>query len=180
MIYALCALILVTIGIGVFAFTKPRQTRRVSRVRFSGTVRKYDVGVTPEIKLGGACTQGLLYGISGGVATLATNVAGGFIYAIGFALQAYTTRDYTDGKNGCFPTRGILDLNAADIVGGALTAGAPVYLATGGLYTPTSPTVNGTLRQVVGMALTTTRVLVDIVPPSAKAQTAGNSNIGAL
>ena len=153
---------------------------RPRRLLFGATVRKYDVSVTPDLAIGGAISMGLLYGLSGGVATLATNLAGAFVYAIGFAVTSMTAADSTAGRRVALSSRGILDLAAANIEGGALTAGAPVYLHTAGMYTSTRPTTNGTLLQQVGIALSTTRILADVTSPMVKVQTAGNSNVGGL
>ncbi|UOF77592.1 hypothetical protein [Caudoviricetes sp.] len=179
MIFAIYALVAVLVGLAI-GVQLSKAGYRLGALRFGATVRKYDVSVTPEIAISGAISQGLLYGISSGVATLATNAAGAFVYAIGFAVTAMTAADASAGKKVALANKGILDLVAGDIEGGSFTAGAPVYLHTGGKYTTTRPTTNGTLLQQVGIALSTTRVFVSIAYPAIKAQTSGNSNVGGL
>lgn len=153
---------------------------QVGTARFAATVRKYDVNVTANISTAIAISQGLFYGLSSGVAILATNLAGAYIAAIGFAVTDMTLAVAGQGKPIALCDRGIVDFAAANITGGALTAGAPFYLSTAGMVTPTRPTANGTLIQPLGIALSTTRGRIIVQTPSAKAQTSGNSDLGGL
>jgi hypothetical protein len=49
------------------------------------------------------------------------------------------------------------------------TPGAPVYLASGGGYTQTAPATAGDLVQMVGVALTPERIMVQVVPSATTA-----------
>lgn len=178
--FALALIALMSLVVALVAVASTRRSFRIGALLFSGTIRKYDVSVTPQLPINTAITAGVLYGLSGGYAAQATNAAGAYIPAIGFAVTSMTAADATSKKEVALATKGIIDLTAGQIQGGALTAGAPVYLHTGGTYTSTRPTTNGTYLQCVGIALTTTRVLVHINPSGLLVQTSGNSVIGGV
>lgn len=138
-------------------------------------VQQHDPNAAARLSAGGAITAGLLYGLSSGVATLATNAAGASVQAIGFAVSALTSGQATAGNKVGIATRGRVKFDTSKIAGGSLTAGAPVYLATAGGVTSTRPTTANELIQVVGIALSTTEVLLNVVPSAVKAQAAGTS-----
>lgn len=143
----------------------------------AAVIEQYDDRVTPVLKASGAITKGLLYGISGGVATLATNAAGGNVPALGFAITSLTAAQATAGKRVGLASRGILTLSATEITGSTFTAGAPVYVATAGKYTSTRPTTATEMIQPVGIAITTTQILVMVSPAALKAQAAATTVI---
>lgn len=138
-------------------------------------IRKYDPVDAIGIATAVAVTKGRLYGISSGALIAATNVAGGIIQAIGCAINDVTANEGAAGKQAGLVNRAVVDLDAAMVAGGALTVGAPVYLATGGGYTSTQPSANGTGVQPVGFAIAALQIWLDVRPSALKAQTSGNS-----
>ncbi len=126
------------------------------------TVKKYDTDVTINVQAAAAVTEGLLYGIdTNGKAVVADRTTGPQ-RASGFAVRGLTTAEATAGKAVALCSRGIVQLAAADIAGGAFTVGADVWLDVTGEYTTTKPTTATQLLQYVGVALTTTKVAVNL------------------
>jgi hypothetical protein len=137
----------------------------------------YDSIVTLNVLASGAISEGLLYGLdTAGKAVLADRTTPQT--AIGFAVKGLTAAQAAAGEKVALSPRGIVQCVAADIAGSAFTLGATVYVDTAGKYTTTKPTTNGHLHQPVGVAMTTTKVFVNLGVGFILAQTAGNSNIG--
>jgi hypothetical protein len=145
------------------------------------SILKYDKDVTLNITANLAVTRGLLYGInSSGNFVLADQTTGPQV-AFGFAPFDNLSTDvgYLT-KAVALTTRGVIDFadTTSMIAGGTFTVGATVWLGTAGGYTTTKPTTNGHLAQAVGIAVGTTRAVIEVSMVPLLAQTAGNSNIG--
>lgn len=141
------------------------------------TIRNYDHKVTINVACAAACTEGLLYGInSSGKAVVADRTTGPQA-AVGFAVTSITTAQASGNVNVALAPRGIVECVAANIAGGAFTAGATVYLDTAGKYTTTKPSTAADILQPVGVALTTLKVAVNIVPYGLTIQAAGTTTI---
>jgi hypothetical protein len=141
-------------------------------------IKKYDKDVTINVAVAAAVSEGLLYGIdANGKAVVADRVTGPQA-AVGFAVTSLSTAQMNEGKNVALAQKGIIELETGHIAGGAFTVGATVFLDVTGEYTTTKPTTATHLVQPVGVAMTTTKVVVNIVPGVLVAQAAGNSNIG--
>lgn len=128
------------------------------------TIRKYNKDVTINVTATGAITEGLLYGInSSGNPVLADRSTP--IAVAGFAVKGLSSADGAAGKAVALAHIGIVECVAAEIAGGAFTVGANVYLDTAGKYTTTKPATATHILQYVGVAMTTTKVAVNIAPP---------------
>jgi hypothetical protein len=146
------------------------------------TVKKYNRYLTFDVPgVTSIISEGLLYGINGsGQAVPADRTGGSVIVAVGFCATpgGITAVQATNGIPVALCPMGIVDCAAADIAGGAFTVGATVFTDTAGKYTTTKPTTATHLVQEVGVAVSATKVLVNITPSAKLAQAAGNSNIG--
>lgn len=146
-----------------------------------GKVLSYVKETTGNVKANAAMSKGLLYGVnSSSKAVAATNASGAYIVAAGFAVDDMTTAQATNNDVAALTTQGVVEFSAANIEGGALTPGAPVYLHTAGGVTTTRPTAAGTLIQAVGVALTATKVLLNVAAPIGKAQAAATTDVALL
>jgi hypothetical protein len=147
------------------------------------SVLKYDPQLATPVPISGAITEGLLYGVDNtGKMVIANALHGAIVPAVGVALKSLSAGDATAGRVGALLTQGKINFDATEIDGGALTPGQPVYLsiAIPGGVTSTRQTGVGDLIQPIGMALTTTQVWLNVIPPALKAQAAGNSNVGGV
>lgn len=132
-------------------------------------VARYARDTAVVLTAGAAISQGQLIGInSSGQAVLADADAGTPIPAVGFAL-----RDVASGEKGAFAIAGeLIDSSWS------WTAGQKLYLSgTAGGLTATAPSTATNLVQPVGIALSATKVLLNISLSQTVVQAAGNSTV---
>lgn len=147
-----------------------------------GTILKYNDKITYNAPAGGAIVEGLLYGLNtSGVVTLATNAAAGVVVPLGVAVRPMSAANGARSQMQALAQQAIIECLAGEIEGGTFTVGAIVYLHTTGFYTTTSPkaAAAGTAVIPVGIAMSATRVAVNIVPGIERAQAAGTTLVGA-
>lgn len=126
-----------------------------------------------------AVSEGLLYGINSSGQAVIANRTTGPQRAVGVAVTSLTTAQQAAGKVVALTDNAIVECAAADIAGGAFTVGATVYLDTAGKYTSTKPSTAADIIQAVGVAMSATKVFVNITTLTLTLQTAGNSTINA-
>lgn len=115
---------------------------------FDGSTWKEIGSSLAKLTLSGTVAVGDLIGYSSGWKQ-AANTAGSIIAAQFVALEA--------GVSG-----GVISVARRAVVSGSYTAGNQVYLGTAGATTTTRPTTAASLRQRVGVALSTTEALIEI------------------
>ena len=140
-------------------------------------VLKADPSVTYPVAMNAsaAASEGYLYGINSSGAGLLADCSTP-VFAVGFAFRDLSAANSALGKPVILYQRGIIELTASDITGG-WTIGAGVYLSTAGKWTTVKPSTNAYALQPVGVAVSATRVLVDVANHRTLFQTAATSTV---
>jgi len=140
-------------------------------------IKNYNADLTLNVPASGAISEGLLYGLNSSGQAVAADRATGPQRAVGVAITSLTAGQATNGTNVALTNMAIIECAAGDIAGGAFTNGATVYLDTAGKYTTTKPSTAANILQPVGVALSTTKVAVNIVPYGLTIQASGSTTI---
>jgi hypothetical protein len=139
--------------------------------------KNFDNSMTINVPAAGAVSEGLLYGINASGQAVAADRATGPQRAVGFAITSLTAAQASNGNYVALVPTGIVECNTVDIAGGAFTIGGTVYLDTAGKYTTTKPTTAGNILQAVGVAMSASKVAVNIVPYGLTLQVSGSTTI---
>jgi len=140
-------------------------------------VKNYNEDVTLNVQASGAISEGLLYGLNSSGQAVAADRATGPQRAVGVAVTGLTAAQQAAGAIVALCPIAVIECDAADIAGSAFTQGATVYLDVSGKYTTTKPSTAANIIQPVGVALTTTKVAVNIVPYGLTLQASGSTTI---
>lgn len=141
------------------------------------TLKNYNKSITINVPAAAACSEGLLYGINSSGQAVIADRATGPQRAVGVAVSALSSAQQALGTHVALAQMAIVECAAADIAGGSFTVGGTVYLDTAGKYTTTKPSTEAHIIQAVGVALSATKVAVNISTAVLVLQASGATTI---